>query len=328
MTNIKTNIVMLTLVAALPLSVSAQTIPERGPIPFAAYDQNGNGSISEKEFKAVRAERMAQKAASGRAMRNAGNEPSFTVFDVNNDGKLSKKELADGQAMMRSQRGQRNGMGGMRQGGGQGTGKNMPAFVDYDLNGDGVLKEKEFNQARSQRMAEKSKQGLAMRNAGKAPPFAVIDLNNDGKVTQQEFAKHQTQRRAAMQGGKKGAIPVDDREFIEMPKEAQSLMRADMQMNLSALNAIIASLAERDFAAAADIAESEMGRSAMGKHRSTGFAPGMFMSNDMRSLGRGKHEAASQFAEVAKTKNMKKTLMALNDLTNSCVACHSSYRIR
>ena len=87
------------------------------------------------------------------------------------------------------------GMGmGQNQGMGKGMGRNMPAFSEYDLNGDGKITEKEFNEARSKRISERAQQGYQMRNLGSAPSFADIDANGDGEISVEEFAVHQSQR--------------------------------------------------------------------------------------------------------------------------------------
>lgn len=87
------------------------------------------------------------------------------------------------------------GMGmGQNQGMGKGMGRNRPAFSEYDLNGDGKITEKEFNEARSKRISERAQQGYQMRNLGSAPSFADIDTNGDGEISVEEFAAHQSQR--------------------------------------------------------------------------------------------------------------------------------------
>ena len=87
------------------------------------------------------------------------------------------------------------GMGmGQNQGMGKGMGRNRPAFSEYDLNGDGKITEKEFNEARSKRISERAQQGYQMRNLGNAPSFADIDANRDGEISVEEFAAHQSQR--------------------------------------------------------------------------------------------------------------------------------------
>ncbi|MBK7984018.1 MAG: EF-hand domain-containing protein [Candidatus Competibacteraceae bacterium] len=81
------------------------------------------------------------------------------------------------------------------QGMGRGMGKNMPAFAEYDLNGDGKIVMQEFNEARAKRIGDKARQGYPMRNAGNAPAFEQIDRNGDGSISAEEFSAHQSERR-------------------------------------------------------------------------------------------------------------------------------------
>jgi hypothetical protein len=123
------------------------------------------------------------------------------------------------------------------------------------------------------------------------------------------------------------APPVtDSRALVDMPPAARALMRQDMLDHLSALNSLIASLAQGDMAAVAETAESQLGLSSMGKHSASGNPPGRFMPTPMRSIGRSMHEAASELAVAAKQGDSKATLTALSKVTQGCVACHLSYR--
>lgn len=177
------NIFFAAVIAAmtLPLQASAQTTSARGPLPFSAYDQNGNGSVSAEEFKAVR----EQGKAEGRPMRNA---PSFVDLDSNRDGKLSAEEFAARQ----------NSPMGRGQGAGAGPGA-MPTFADFDLNKDGKISEDEFIEARTARISQRATEGRQMRGLTNAPAFADIDTSHDGTLSPQEFAnslgQHQQQMR-------------------------------------------------------------------------------------------------------------------------------------
>ena len=121
---------------------------------------------------------------------------------------------------------------------------------------------------------------------------------------------------------------TDSRQLVSMPDQSRELMRKDMLEHLSALNEIIGYLALNNFDAAAEVAETRMGKSSMGKHRGTGMGPGRFMPLEMKSLGMGMHDAASKFSQVAKQSDMKSAYSALQQVTGSCVACHYSYRTR
>jgi len=120
----------------------------------------------------------------------------------------------------------------------------------------------------------------------------------------------------------------DPRQLVSMPDQSRELMRKDMLEHLTALNEIIGYLADNDFDAAAEVAETRMGKSSMGKHRGTGMGPGRFMPPEMKNLGMGMHDAASRFSQVAKQGDMKSAYSALQQVTSSCVACHYSYRTR
>lgn len=120
----------------------------------------------------------------------------------------------------------------------------------------------------------------------------------------------------------------DNRQLVSMPDEARKLMRDDMLGHLSALTEIMGYLATGNLDAAADVAETRMGRSSMGKHRTTGMAPGRFMPLEMRNIGWSMHDAASEFSKFAKQGDVKSAYSALQKVTGSCTACHYSYRTR
>ena len=120
----------------------------------------------------------------------------------------------------------------------------------------------------------------------------------------------------------------DPRQLVSMPDQTRNLMRKDMLNHLSALNEIIGYLAANNLNAAADVAESKMGKSSMGKHRGTGMGPGRFMPLEMRNIGWSMHNAATEFAQIVKQGDLKSAYSSLQKITSSCVACHYSYRTR
>ncbi len=122
--------------------------------------------------------------------------------------------------------------------------------------------------------------------------------------------------------------PEDYRQLVEMPGQAQQLMRQDMQDHLAALSEVLGYLASKDFTQAAEVAEKRMGKSSMGKHRETGMGPGRFMPLEMRQIGWAMHEAASDFAESARSGEQNRIYAALQKVMSSCTACHLSYRTR
>lgn len=121
---------------------------------------------------------------------------------------------------------------------------------------------------------------------------------------------------------------IDSRQFVEMPDQARALMRQDMLNHLTSLSEIVGHLASNNLAAAAEAAENRMGNSSMGKHRTSGMGPGRFMPLEMRKLGWGMHESASEFAKIAEKGDVAAAYGALQKITGSCIACHNSYRTR
>lgn len=182
-------ILSLCVTAGLPSVALTEEMPARGPIPFKYFDRDNNGFVSEEEFNLTRGERMAQRSAEGRRMRNAGNAPAFSSFDSDNDGKLTPEELMAGHSLRWQQR-QSQGMGkqiGMRRS------EKVLTFSDVDQDGNGRISTAEFREARSRMMNERVQQGLALENAGYAATFTDIDVNENGVIDPGEFRAHQLQ---------------------------------------------------------------------------------------------------------------------------------------
>ncbi len=70
---------------------------------FGAFDQNGDGAVTEQEFYDARAQRMRERAQQGYPMRNAANAPSFESVDGDGNGVVSPDEFAAAQAQHRRQ---------------------------------------------------------------------------------------------------------------------------------------------------------------------------------------------------------------------------------
>ncbi|MCF6282648.1 MAG: EF-hand domain-containing protein [Candidatus Polarisedimenticolaceae bacterium] len=192
-------ILMAGVAVTAPLvAAESESVPTRGPTPFATYDIDNNQSISEQEFYQIRSQRMGLRATEGRLMRRAAEAPSFAQFDSNGDGQLSRQELMAGQQSQMQNRRGRMGMGGAP-GMGRSMRGNMPTFPEFDLNGDGLLTEEELYKARNQRIGERAKQGYLMKGLGSAPSFAEMDGDGNGRLTPEEFsaaqAKHRQDRR-------------------------------------------------------------------------------------------------------------------------------------
>ena len=221
----------VTMLVAAPMVVAQTVPPPRGPAPFAMFDLNGDGVVTEQEFNRARAERRAALAAQGRPLRASADAPHFSDLDLNGDGLLTPDEIAayrqsrmqgrgrGGMGSDPGMRGQGPGMGsgsgvGPRGGGNPGSGppaapmtdpgygggmaRNMPTFAMFDLDGNGVLTKQEFEQARANRIKERSQAGYRMRNLATAPSFDELDRNGDGWINPGEFASGQARHHQRM----------------------------------------------------------------------------------------------------------------------------------
>ena len=70
---------------------------------FTEFDLNGDGTLTETEFYEARAKRMADRAAQGYPMRNAGKAPAFSAIDTDGNGQVTPDEFASSQAAHRGQ---------------------------------------------------------------------------------------------------------------------------------------------------------------------------------------------------------------------------------
>ena len=121
---------------------------------------------------------------------------------------------------------------------------------------------------------------------------------------------------------------TDLRTFVEMPERARKILQEDMLDHLAVLNEINRYLSEDKLSSAAEVAETGMGQSLLSKYQDEDMRPGRYMPKEMREIGWELHNAATEFAKVAREGKMKKTLIAYHRITSACVACHYSYRTR
>ncbi len=171
---------------------------------FGEYDTNKDGSISEVEFDALKANRMTKNAEAGKQMLNAGNSAAFSDVDKNKDGKIDPEELKIAQQQqLQKNNSQPNGNGGNGGRNYQNRGNNgpqnamqntQPQFGEYDTNKDGSVSEVEFDALKANRMTKNAEAGKQMLNAGNSAAFSDVDKNKDGKIDPEELKIAQQQQ--------------------------------------------------------------------------------------------------------------------------------------
>jgi len=126
------------------------------------------------------------------------------------------------------------------------------------------------------------------------------------------------------------APPEDRREFVEFPPMLKEHTLANMRDHLLALAQIQQALAQDAPDRAAELAERRLGMSSLPLHGAHEVA--RFMPRGMQDAGTAMHRAASRFAiaarDAAASGDPRQAMAALGELTTTCVACHSAYRLK
>lgn len=151
---------------------------------------------------------------------------------------------------------------------------------------------------------------------------------------------------AVAQHAHTGHMPMsvpDGRQVVDFPPEMQANFLRNMRDHMQTLDGIIQALAAGDNTAAAKLASERLGldspsaagckpkparQSAIPEPGSMDEMMAKHMPEPMRNLGLSMHTAASDFARTAAAGDNAATLTALSKITQSCVACHSAYRLR
>lgn len=130
-------------------------------------------------------------------------------------------------------------------------------------------------------------------------------------------------------GSPPGGAPAA-RKPVSFPLALKAETLANMRDHLLAIQEITAHLADKQFDAAAEVAETRLGLSSLQRHGAHEVA--QYMPEGMRQLGHGMHQAASRFAvaaqEAGATGEIGPALRALSQVQASCVSCHAAYRLK
>lgn len=154
---------------------------------------------------------------------------------------------------------------------------------------------------------------------------------------------------------------AEERTIVNVPPEIREMFLEEMRTHLDNLNEITYALSAGDFSGAAYVAENKMGvghsireimmekgvpeheikafiqkmRKKHGDGEHPGQGMGRYMPAEFRELGRSFHQAAEDFAEVAKNvpekpdvEDYQRVFSALSEVVDMCSACHSAYTIK
>jgi soluble cytochrome b562 len=119
---------------------------------------------------------------------------------------------------------------------------------------------------------------------------------------------------------------ADPRQMVELPEMMQQHMLSNMRDHLAAIKEVLVHLGNGELDKASDTAEYRLGMSSLESHGASHMA--RFMPEGMRQAGTAMHKAASRFALTAQEGDLLSAYRALAEVTATCVACHSGYRVK
>lgn len=124
----------------------------------------------------------------------------------------------------------------------------------------------------------------------------------------------------------------DPRELVSLPGPMKEHMLANMRDHLATLNTVVGDVADNKFDAASKLLEERLGMSSLPLHHAAEMAP--YFPKPMQDAGTNMHHAASRLAIALQNASvnqsfdsMREVNGALHEVTSSCVACHSGYRV-
>lgn len=134
---------------------------------------------------------------------------------------------------------------------------------------------------------------------------------------------------AAMESGVSGHMLAhagmhsakDDRVSLQLPAGMKHEQLANMRSHLEAIQAITGLVVAGDFDQASRVAHLKLGMTEKMKRMCNSFK-----NEGFRKLGLAFHESGDVLGEVLQTRDMNKSLKALETTMGYCVQCHASFR--
>jgi len=113
----------------------------------------------------------------------------------------------------------------------------------------------------------------------------------------------------------------DPRTSLGLSPQMKQHQLSNMRAHLEALQSIIGYLAEDEFDKAAETAHSKLGLTPEMQKMCN-----MFENDQFQALGLAFHQSGDALGDALKSKDKKKSLLALKTTINYCVQCHATYR--
>jgi len=113
----------------------------------------------------------------------------------------------------------------------------------------------------------------------------------------------------------------DGRISLGLSPQVRLHQLANMRSHVEAIQTIIGLIGDGDFNTAAEIAHSRLGLTEDMKRMCN-----MFENQNFRTLGLQFHKSADTLADILKTKDVEKSLHAVNTTMGYCVQCHATFR--
>jgi cytochrome c556 len=113
----------------------------------------------------------------------------------------------------------------------------------------------------------------------------------------------------------------DGRISLGLSPQMKTHQLANMRSHVEAIQTIIGLIGNGDFNKASEIAHSRLGLTENMKRMCN-----MFTNDDFKNLGLQFHKSADVLGETLKTKNINKSLRALQTTMGYCVKCHATFR--
>ncbi|MCW8827311.1 MAG: cytochrome c [Gammaproteobacteria bacterium] len=119
---------------------------------------------------------------------------------------------------------------------------------------------------------------------------------------------------------------TDSRIALNLPTQMEEHLLGNMRQHLVVINRLLDLVGQEKLTEAAELAEAELGMSSLDKHGASHIA--QFYPVQSANFGTEMHKAASRFARVAEEGDPLESYRAIGAITQNCVGCHATAKVR